>query len=362
MLSPHSIIGIVGGGQLGRMLAMAAARLGLRCRVFCERADAPAFAVAESHIRAAYDDTAAIREFAQGCDVITFEFENVPAEMLTAAAALAPVLPRPAALETTQDRLAEKRFLESLSIPVAPYREVAGEAGLAAAVAGVGLPAMLKARRLGYDGKGQARIGEGDDPAAAHAALSGAPAILEGVVGFESEVSVIAARGSDGATAFYDLTHNRHENGILAESRVPAGLPRTREAEARRIAERIAAGLDYTGVLAVELFYCGEDAQTPLLVNEIAPRVHNSGHWTLDACAVSQFENHIRAVAGWPLGATQRHSDAVMTNLIGGDAEGWAELAADPDIALHLYGKREARAGRKMGHFTRLAVKSGPPR
>ncbi len=357
-LPPGSTIGIIGGGQLGRMLANAAAQLGFRTRIFCEKLDAAAFDVAASHVCAPYDDLEAVRGFAGSCDVITFEFENVPARALQAAAELTSVFPGPAALATTQDRLAEKQLLEPLSIPAAPYRTVDDRAGLADAVAAIGRPAMLKTRHFGYDGKGQVRIGADTDLDAAYDALAHAPALLEKLIGFDCEVSIQAVRARDGTLAYYDVAENEHENQILSATQVPARVPAAVTAEARRIAEAIATALDYVGVLCVEFFYCGA-AEPALLVNEIAPRVHNSGHWTLDGCLVSQFENHVRAVAGWPLGSTERHSDAVMTNLIGDEVERWAALIAEPDAALHLYGKREARSGRKMGHVTRLSPRTG---
>lgn len=358
VLAPGSTIGILGGGQLGRMLACAAAEIGLKCLIFCEKPDAPAFDVASSHVCAPYDDIEAAEAFARECDVVTFEFENVPLAAVEAVAALAPVFPPPRALEVTQDRLTERRFLDSLSVPVSPYREINSAADLTAALEEIGRPAMLKSRRFGYDGKGQTRIGDVTDIEAAWQEIGSAPAIVERFVAFECEVSVVAVRDRAGEIGYYDMAENRHENQILAETRVPANAPDNVAAEARAIAERIANELDYTGVLCVELFYCGDGAPTPLLVNEIAPRVHNSGHWTLDGCTVSQFENHIRAVAGWPLGSTDRHADAVMTNLIGADVDDWQRLAAEPEASLHLYGKREARLGRKMGHVTRLSPKS----
>jgi 5-(carboxyamino)imidazole ribonucleotide synthase len=353
-LPPGSTIGILGGGQLGRMLAAAAARLGLDARIFCEKEDAPAFAVSASHVCAPYDDTEALRDFAKSCDAITFEFENVPVAALEQVGELAPVFPGPRALQMTQDRLVEKDFVASLDIATAPYASVSSADQLAGALESIGAPAILKTRRFGYDGKGQVRLDANTDAAAAFDAVGGASSILEGFVRFDCEVSILAARARDGATVYYDLTENEHENQILKESRVPAQVPASVEEEARAIAGRIADALDYVGVLAVELFYCGAGAEHALRVNEIAPRVHNSGHWTIDACTVSQFENHIRAVAGWPLGSAERHSDAVMTNLIGTEVEAWRELSAEPDTALHLYGKSQALPGRKMGHVTRI--------
>jgi len=356
-LPPGSTIGILGGGQLGRMLASAAAKLGFNCRIFCEKPDAPAFETAASHVCAPYDDAGAIEEFANRCDAITFEFENVPLAAANAAASCAPLYPGVRTLEISQDRLNEKRFLEGFSIPVAPFREVGSLSDLEEAASHIGPESILKTRRLGYDGKGQVRIKTGSDLSQAHNALDGAPAILEGFIPFTSEVSIIAARSTSGEFTSYDLTENQHENHILKQSRVPACVPASCTDEAISIARRIGDALDYTGVFCVELFYCGEAATHSLLVNEIAPRVHNSGHWTLDGCVISQFENHIRAVAGWPLGACERHCDAVMTNLIGEESEYWHTLAAQEGVSLHLYGKKEARKGRKMGHFTRLSTR-----
>ena len=353
-LPPGSTIGILGGGQLGRMLAMAAARLGLTCHIYSDVPDVPAFEVALYNTVAAYDDEAALLEFANTVDVVTVEFENVPAEALATAARATTVFPPVRAVEVSQDRLIEKEFLKSHGIAVAPFACVDTESDLEAAVQTIGMPALLKTRRLGYDGKGQVTIATRADMETARAALADVPSLLEAFVAFEAEVSVIAVRGRSGAASFYDPSRNRHENQILAESRVPSGLTPEIEDAARDIAARIVDDFDYVGVLCVEMFYCGADTERPLMVNEIAPRVHNSGHWTIDACVVSQFENHIRAIAGWPLGATARHSDAVMTNLIGADMHDWPELAGRDGVAVHLYGKREARPGRKMGHVTRL--------
>lgn len=351
-LSPGATIGILGGGQLGRMLAAAAARLGFRCLVYCEKEGAPAFSVSAGHTVGAYDDTDAIARFAAMCDIVTFEFESIPADSVEAASGQTAVFPGVRALETAQDRLVEKDFVNSLGIATAPYGGVASLHELEAATRTTGFPAILKTRRFGYDGKGQVRIGAEEEYGSALEEIANAPAILEGFVSFEREISIVAVRGRSGEFDSYDLAENRHENHILAESRIPAGISQATADEAIGIAERIATALDYVGVLAVELFHTRGE---PLLVNEIAPRVHNSGHWTLDACHCDQFENHIRAIAGWPLGPTARHSDAVMTNLIGKDVERWRELAAQPDISLHLYGKREAHPGRKMGHYTRVS-------
>jgi 5-(carboxyamino)imidazole ribonucleotide synthase len=259
-----------------------------------------------------------------------------------------------------QDRLVEKEFLSGLGIPVAPYLAVDSGRALADAMAQLGGPGILKARRLGYDGKGQASLAPGGDAGAAWAAVGGVPSVLEARVAFHCELSALIVRGLDRKTAAYDCPENRHEGGILRRSAVPAGLPETDLAEARALACRVADALDYVGVLAVEIFHLGPSAppSARLMVNEIAPRVHNSGHWTIEACAVSQFENHVRAVAGWPLGSTDRHSDAEMVNLIGDEAGAWLALAAEPGACLHLYGKHHARPGRKMGHVTRLAPRT----
>ena len=352
-LPPLSTIGILGGGQLGRMLAIAAARLGLRARVLDPAEAPPAGDVARS-TRAEWSDGGALAAFARGCDVVTYEFENVPAEALDAVEPHAPVRPGRRALEVSQDRLAEKRFLEGLGLAVAPHAPVDGAEDLAAAMAALGPPAILKTRRLGYDGRGQTRISDPGDAEAALAATGGAPSILEAVVPFEAEVSVIAARGTGGEVVAYDPGANEHEGGILRRTRVPSGLDARRRQDAALIAGRILNALDHVGVLGVELF------ATPagFVVNEIAPRVHNSGHWTEAACVVDQFEQHVRAVAGWPLGDGRRHSDVEMVNLLG-DVSRAAEIAADPSARLHLYGKAEARPGRKMGHVTRLL---GPAR
>jgi 5-(carboxyamino)imidazole ribonucleotide synthase len=356
-LPPGSTIGILGGGQLGRMLAMAAARLGLRTHIYSDEAGAPAFDVAAAKTVGPYTDQEAIARFADAVDVVTCEFENVPAETLEAAGRIVPVFPRARSFAVAQDRLAEKDFIAELGIAVAPYAKVDTLEDLRAALPRVRVPALLKTRRFGYDGKGQALIRGADEIAASLEAIGHAPALVEGIVPFEREVSVIVVRGQDGAMQFYDAVENVHQNGILAISRAPARISQGLAVEARTIAAKIAEALSHIGVLCVEMFE-REGEKPELVVNEFAPRVHNSGHWTLDACAVSQFENHVRAICGWPLGETARHSDAVMNNLIGDDINTWRELAAEPGAAVHLYGKAEARPGRKMGHVTRLFPKS----
>jgi 5-(carboxyamino)imidazole ribonucleotide synthase len=356
-LPPGSTIGILGGGQLGRMLAMAAARLGLKTHIYSDEQAAPAFDVAASKTVGSYTDRDALKRFAASCAVVTCEFENVPAETLQTAAQVAPVFPGAKSFAVAQDRLVEKDFLTGLGIPVAPYAKVDTADHLRAALSRVGIPALLKTRRFGYDGKGQILIRAEDEIPESVEAIGQAPALVEGIVLFEREVSVIVVRGKDGGLQFYDPVENVHQNGILAISRVPARISQSASVAAKTIAGKVADALSHVGVLCVEMFErTGERPE--LVVNEFAPRVHNSGHWTLDACLVSQFENHVRAICGWPLGETARHSDAVMTNLIGADVEKWREFAAGPGTSVHLYGKTEARAGRKMGHVTRLYPKS----
>jgi 5-(carboxyamino)imidazole ribonucleotide synthase len=356
-LPPGSTIGILGGGQLGRMLALDAARLGLKTHIYSDEANAPAADVAAATTVGSYADRDALARFAGAVDVVTCEFENVPAETLEAAARAAPVFPHAKSFAVAQDRLVEKDFVRGLGIEVAPYATVSSLDDLRAALRKVNSPALLKTRRFGYDGKGQVLIGDEAEAESAWAAIGRVPAVLEGLVRFEREVSVIAVRGQDGAAKFYDAVENVHQNGILAMSRVPARISQSSADAARSIAGKIAEALQHVGVLCVEMFDRGGNSPD-LIVNEFAPRVHNSGHWTLDACLASQFENHVRAICGWPLVETTRHSDAMMTNLIGSDVEKWRTLAAEPGAALHLYGKAEARAGRKMGHVTRLFPKT----
>ncbi len=352
-LPPGSTIGILGAGQLGRMLAAAASQLGFRCRIYSD-VPGPASDVAVSTTIGAYEDLDKIAGFAAETDVVTYEFENVPVEAAAAVERVRPVRPGLKALEVAQDRLKEKQFVAALGIPLARFAGIASPTDFAAAVACVGTPAILKTRRLGYDGKGQARVNAPGDIEAAFADVSRAPATLEALVDFKCEVSVLLVRGHDGSTRFYDIPQNHHEGGILRTSTVPCGLPAGHQVRARDIASTLADALGYVGVIGVEMFYVGE-ASEPLLINEFAPRVHNSGHWTMDACAVGQFENHIRAIAGWPLGPTERHSDCRMTNLIGEDMHAWPQLAAEAGACLHLYGKNQARPGRQMGHVNRLS-------
>jgi 5-(carboxyamino)imidazole ribonucleotide synthase len=350
-LPPGTTIGILGGGQLGRMLALAAARLGLKAHVYSDESESCAFYVAAAATRAPYGDEAALERFAAQCDVVTFEFENVPEATVRFLADRVPVAPNPRALAIAQDRFAEKSFVAGLGIATAPFRDVANAEGARAAFDELGGPAILKTRTLGYDGKGQRKVASADEAAAAFTALGAVPCIFERFVDFAFEASVVAARGSGGAFCAYDPPLNEHENHILRRSTVPSPLSARAAAQAIEVARRIAEALDYVGVLGVELFIGKEGA---IAVNEIAPRVHNSGHWTIEACVTSQFEQHIRAVAGWPLGDATRHSDAVMENLIGDEIERWRALAADR-AGLHIYGKRVIRPGRKMGHITRLS-------
>lgn len=354
-LPPGSAIGILGSGQLGRMLAMAAARIGLKTHIYCPDSG-PAFDVATKATKGSFSDAKALAQFASEVQVVTYEFENVASETARILAPHVTLRPSPRALEVAQDRLLEKTFVSDLGFPVAPFRAVSSAADLEQARKELGPKSILKTRRLGYDGKGQVRLGPADETASAWTAVGKAPSILEGMVAFEREVSVLVVRAPGGSLAYYDIPANTHAGGILRRSEVPCGLPEADLARARDIAAGIATALDYVGVLAVEMFHLG--AAVPLdqrlLVNEMAPRVHNSGHWTLEACGISQFENHIRAVAGWPLGSTRRHANAVMLNLIGAEANAWPKLAAEEGACLHLYGKNEAREGRKMGHVTYL--------
>ena len=349
-LATGATIGILGGGQLGRMLSVAASRLGLKCHIFEPGAEPPAAQVAHAVTTAAYEDQAALQRFARSVDVVTYEFENIPTAALDTVEAIAPIRPGREALRVSQDRLTEKTFLQGLGLTVAPFADVSDAASLDAALAAIGVPSILKTRRFGYDGKGQARIMSMDDAGPAFKDMAGQPAVLEGFVNFSHEVSVIAARSSDGAVACFDPGENVHKEGILHTTTVPARLSASQRTDAVLLAAKILNALDYVGVMGVELFVTPQG----LIVNEIAPRVHNSGHWTQNGCTVDQFEQHIRAVAGWPLGDGTRHADVVMENLIGDDMGRVPQIAAERDTALHLYGKAEIKAGRKMGHVNRI--------
>ena len=353
-LAQGRTIGILGGGQLGRMLSVAAARLGFRCHVFEPGANPPAGHVADRVVTAPYDDMDALEAFAQGVDLITYEFENVPTSALDVLEKHCAIRPGRDALRISQDRLSEKTFLADLGLATAPYADIPDEAALKAAIETVGVPAILKTRRFGYDGKGQVRLQADDNADAAFSQLQGAPAILEGFVSFSHEVSVIAARGMNGEVVAFDPGENLHQDGILRKTTVPARLSASQRADAVLLAGRILNALDYVGVLGVELFV----TPTGLVVNEIAPRVHNSGHWTQNGCAVDQFEQHIRAIAGWPLGDGSRYADVVMENLIGEDLDRVPNLTGQSNTALHLYGKAETKTGRKMGHVNIVQAKS----
>ena len=345
-------IGILGGGQLGRMSVMAAARLGYRCHVYAPEADAPAMQVSAARTVAGYADAEALRRFADAVDVVTFEFENVPVATLEALEGQVPVRPGPRALAICQDRIAEKRFLASAGVAVAAWRAVGSLAELHAALAEIGLPAVLKTTRLGYDGRGQALLRTGAEAEAAFERLSPRPLILEAFVPFAAEISAIAARGGDGSVGCFDATENRHRHHILDLSFAPARLPAAAAAGARENVARVATALELVGVVALEMFLMPDGS---LLGNEIAPRPHNSGHWTMDACACGQFEQLIRAVAGLPLGSSTRHSDAVMRNLVGPEGlAAWPSMVARPDVVAHWYGKSGAAPGRKLGHANRL--------
>lgn len=349
-LPTGATIGILGGGQLGRMLSVAASRLGFRTHIYEPAANPPAGHVADTVTTAAYDDLDALARFAASVDVVTYEFENIPTDALDVLERTHPIRPNRRALAVSQDRIAEKDFLTSLGLTTAPYAAVDSLDDLHHAIGRVGTPAILKTTRLGYDGKGQARLKSPADAEAAFAAMNGAPSVLEGFIDFSHEISVIAARGTDGSVACFDPGENVHKDGILSTTTVPARLSPSQRTDAILLAARILNALDYVGVMGVELFV----TRAGLIVNEIAPRVHNSGHWTQNGCAVDQFEQHIRAVAGWPLGDGSRHSDVVMENLIGDDILRVPAIAKEKNAALHLYGKAEARPGRKMGHVNRI--------
>jgi 5-(carboxyamino)imidazole ribonucleotide synthase len=351
VLAPGATIGILGGGQLGRMTALAAARLGYRCHVFATEPDSPAEQVCADATIAAFCDLAALDRFAASIDVATFEFENIPAEAVRRVAASKPMLPRPEILEITQDRLREKDFLRSIEIATTAYREISGAAALARAMHDFGHPAVLKSVRMGYDGKGQVTLTAEARPEDAWRRMGAEIGILESYVDFACEISVIVARGRNGAWATYPPVENQHAAHILDTTIAPARIKLETAMRAEAIARHVADELDLVGVLAVEMFVTRSGE---ILVNELAPRPHNSGHWTIDACVTSQFEQLVRALCGLPLGSVEHHSDAVMKNLLGGDIEKWLEALNDPHAKLHLYGKHEIQPGRKMGHVTRL--------
>ncbi|MEM9578694.1 MAG: 5-(carboxyamino)imidazole ribonucleotide synthase [Pseudomonadota bacterium] len=349
-LRTGATIGILGGGQLGRMLSVAASRLGFKCHIFEPGAEPPAGQTALDVTTAGYEDREALVAFAQRVDVVTYEFENIPTAALDIIEKIVPIRPGREALRVSQDRLTEKTYLRDLGLRVAPFADVTDLASMTKAVSDIGTPSILKTRRFGYDGKGQARLTSSADTAPALAEMQGAPALLEGFVDFSHEVSVIAARSSLGEVACFDPGENVHRDGILHTTTVPARLSASQRTDAVLIAAKILNALDYVGVLGVELFV----TPSGLIVNEIAPRVHNSGHWTQNGCAIDQFEQHIRAVAGWPLGDGTRHSDVTMENLIGDDMNRVPQIAREANAALHLYGKADVKPGRKMGHVNRI--------
>ncbi len=356
VLKPGEAIGIIGGGQLGRMLAMAAARLGFRTIILEPQEECPAEQVASSHITADYDDAEALETLAALCHIVTYEFENVPLQAAQALVQKKPVFPPPKALEVAQDRLVEKNFLVECGIETARFAAVDSQQQLEQALEEFGGRGVLKTRRLGYDGKGQKRFtGPQDSPAGAFAQLGHVPLILESLVAFTAEISIIAARTRDGKVLCYDPAENEHRDGILSRCTVPSQASQSTIEAARDAAGRIMAQLDYVGVIGVEFFVMQDGT---LLANELAPRVHNSGHWTEAACITSQFEQHIRAIAGLPLGSVERHFDCVMDNLIGDGVTSADALLGEPGAVVHLYGKKDARPGRKMGHVTRLQPRS----
>ncbi|MEK9967568.1 MAG: 5-(carboxyamino)imidazole ribonucleotide synthase [Ferrovibrio sp.] len=358
VIPPGSTIGILGGGQLGRMLAIAAAQLGYHCHIFAPEADPPAAEVAAKFTRANYTDAEAMATFARSCDVVTYEFENIPFDPVAAIAQLVPVRPGTEALRITQDRLFEKQFCNDRGIATAPWRKVGSVADLEGAIDALGLPLVLKTCRMGYDGKGQVKVSRREEAPSAFAALKSDHLIAEGFVSFTRELSVVLARGLDGRVVSWGPVHNIHRDHILWRTYVPPkDISPEQVARAEAMAASLAEGLGYVGVMAVELFDHGDD----LLVNEMAPRVHNSGHWTMDGAVTSQFEQHIRAICGLPLGIGSRLYDTVMENLIGDEAATWPSLLAEPETKLHLYGKAEARPGRKMGHVNRLFPRGQGP-
>jgi 5-(carboxyamino)imidazole ribonucleotide synthase len=351
-LAPGSTIGILGGGQLGRMLALAAGRLGFDVAVLEREADSPAGRVAAHLIVADYDDENGLAKLAELTGLVTYEFENVPAASVAWLAARGvDVAPGPRALAVAQDRFEEKTFLNATGAPTVAFAPASNAQEAVEAVTRIGAPALMKTRREGYDGKGQRWVEHGPAAAQAFAELGGVPVIVEAAADFVRELSIIAVRGRDGATAIYPLAENHHEGGVLRRSVAPARTTPALADQAERIAARILSGLDYVGVIGIELF---EMADGRLLVNEIAPRVHNTGHWTQDGCEVDQFEQHIRAVAGWPLGPTRAIAQVEMLNLLGDEADAWARFASEAETRPHLYGKRETKPGRKMGHLNRV--------
>ena len=359
VIAPGGHIGILGDGQLGRMMAIAAAEMGYFVHVYGPEEDSPAAQVSHRSTVAPYGDKAALEKFAKSVDVVTLEFENIPTDTLEFLNALVPVRPNAKVLEITQDRLYEKSFINNLGIGTATFANVESIDELVAAIKQIKLPAILKTRRLGYDGKGQVKITGSSDLDDVWKEMKNAPSILEGFVNFKMEISVIVARSTQGEIACYCPVENRHKNHILDITLAPADIPKRLVDKAVEIAGKIAAKIDLVGMIAVEMFVTKDNQ---ILVNELAPRPHNSGHWTIEGCATSQFRQIIRAVCGLPLGQPERHSNAVMRNLIGDDVETWGALLEDAENSLHLYGKAEAREGRKMGHVTKLFPLSQKPK
>ncbi len=351
---PGATLGILGGGQLGRMAALAAARLGLNCHIYCPDENSPAAQVTPRSTVASYEDEAALRAFAEAVDLVTFEFENVPDKTASFLAAHRPTRPSPRVLHLCQERLREKDFLNEIGVATTRYMEIARPEALERAVRAIGRPCVLKSARFGYDGKGQVRINSDTDLDEAWRAMGADIGILEAYVDFDQEISVIVARGVDCTVAVYPPVENQHRNHILDVTIAPARISPAIAMKAEAIGRHIAESMDVVGLIAVEMFVT-ESGE--VLVNELAPRPHNSGHWTIDACVTSQFEQFVRAVCGLPLGSVERLSDAVMKNLIGEEAGHWREILGEPGAKLHLYGKEEARPGRKMGHVTRLSPK-----
>lgn len=350
-VAPGDFIGILGGGQLGRILAITAKRLGIKTIIYSDIDTCPARPFADEFLCGSYYDADLLDDFSRKASVITYEFENIPHNVTDYLETRANLLPGSAILAITQDRLAERAFLSSINIPCARYNAVSYEGNIKNFLNDVSEKAILKVRRSGYDGKGQVIIENPKNAVMAYYDIKEAPALIEEFINFKSEFSVIAIRSHDGQFYHYDICDNIHEDGILKSSTVPSQLSTKLQKQAIDYTQKIADSLGYIGVFAVEFFVTKEDT---LLVNEIAPRVHNSGHWTIDACRFDQFENHIRAICGWPIGDLKRHSDAIMLNLLGDDVNNWQSLLADHKTTMHLYGKEELREGRKMGHVTTL--------
>lgn len=353
-VSPGEMLGIIGGGQLGRMIAIAAKNMGIRTIIFSEQDECPARAIADEFICGSYQDANLLDEFSRKAKVITYEFENIPLSIVDYLETRTSLYPGRNILSVTQDRLSEKTFCSAIGIPTADFHAIAYEGDIKAILEETGKAGILKTRRMGYDGKGQITVNTPRDAVSSYYEIKEAPAILEEKVSFSKEFSVVAVRTISGEFYHYDIAENIHEEGILRTSTVPSSLTSTQEKKAIEYTQKIADSLGYVGVLAVEYFI---DEKGNILANEIAPRVHNSGHWTIDGCVFDQFEQHVRAICGWTLGHFKRHSNAVMTNLLGNDIEKWQDIIADGNTVLHLYGKSEVRAGRKMGHATTLSDK-----